>query len=124
MAMDYVESTITHATTGAKSWSVGFQPKEVEFRVFPGPGGTFTDPRWSYCIVDTAGGNQICDSVSIYSSRRQERFTDRCASIWTWNGSSWTEAFKITWDSVTATTVEYTVNTASSTYQVQRIARA
>lgn len=122
--MDYAQDTITHSTTGAKTWTIGFQAKEVEFRVVPGPLATFTDPRWSYAIIDVAGGNQVTDSVSIYSSRRQERYTDRCASIWTWNGSTWTEAFKITWDSVTATTVEYTVNTASSTYQVERIARA
>lgn len=122
--MSYAFSTITHATMGAKTWTIGFQAAEVEFRVVPAPGSSVSDVRFSYAIVDTAGGFQYCDSISIYSSRRQERFTDRCASIWTWNGSTWTEAFKITYDSVTATTVEYTVNTASSSYQVERIARA
>lgn len=118
MALSYIEDTITHSTTGVKTWTTGFQPKIVDFYVVPAPGSTITDPRWSHGTSD--GTFQLCDQTSIYSSRRQERFTDRMASIWTWNGTTWTEAYKISLDSFTATEVKYNVNTASSSYQLYR----
>lgn len=123
--MNYLRSTITHSTTGVKTWTVGFQAKEVELVVTPAPGSTISDPRWSVGVTD--GTNQVCDHVAVYpSNRRQERYTDRMASVWEYNGGTgtWTEVFKATFDSITSTEVKYNVVTASANYQVHRKARA
>lgn len=120
--MDYDRSTITHSTTGVKTWTIGFQAKEFEIEVRPAPGTTYTDVRLSKGTSD--GTNQVCDSLSVYSSRRQQVYTDRLASVWEWNGVSWTEVFKAELDSFTATEVKYNVTIGNANYQVHRKARA
>lgn len=120
--MAFKRSAITHGSTGVKSFVCGFQPEEAELIVRPAPGAVITDVYLSTGTTD--GTNQNCDTFTVYSARRrQETFTDRMASIWEWNGASWTEVFKITFDSFTATEFKYNVVIGNPNYQVLRLAR-
>lgn len=120
--MNYSFDTITHSTTGVKTMTVGFQPLEAELVIAPAPGGALTTVKMSSGTTD--GTNQSTDSFSVDSTRRyQERFTDRMASIWEWNGAAWAEVFKITFDSFTSTEFKYNVNIGNANYQVKRKVR-
>lgn len=120
--MAFAKSTITHSTTGVKTYTVGFQPVEAELIVSPAPGAAIADVFLSR--GDTDGTTHTCDTFTVNGSRRyQQRYTDRLASIEEWNGSAWTEVFKITFDSFTATEFKYNVVTGNANYQVERIVR-
>lgn len=117
--MSYTLSSITHATTGVKTMTPGYQPVRAKLTVRPAPGAAVTIRQASDGV--TNGTNQICDSDTIETTRiYQRRFTDRMASIWEYTGGAWTEVFKITFDSFTATEFKYNVVTANSAYQVMR----
>lgn len=115
--------TTTHATTGVKTMTAGFQPLEAEIIVRPSPGTSFTNyVRRSHGNTD--GTIQSCESDTTSTARvYQQCYTDRMASIQEWNGTAWTETFKITFDSFTATEFKYNVVTANANFQVLRIAR-
>lgn len=116
--MSYKSGRITYGTTGSKTITTTFQPNEVELVVIPGSGTQFSDVRLSMGATD--GTNQDCDVIGVYAGDRfVERFTDRLASIWEYNGSTWSEVVKITFTSWSATSVVLNVVTASSTYQVK-----
>lgn len=120
--MNYSRDTISHGTTGVKTMTCGFQPVEAELDVTPGPGTTFTTIYKSKGTTD--GTNQVCDTNgSSGSNHFQRRYTDRMISISEWNGSTWNETFKITFDSYTSTEFKYNVVTANANYQVHRKVR-
>lgn len=120
--MNYARSAITHATTGVKTFTCGFQPVEAELRVRFAPGASTTNIRFSFGVTD--GTNQNADSFTTDGvDSYQQIFTDRMASIWTKSGGVWNEVFRIEFDSFTATEFKYNVVTASATYQVLRIVR-
>lgn len=117
--MSYTLSSITHATTGVKTMTVGYQPVRAVLTVRPSPAGSSPIRKASNGVTD--GTNQICDSDTVETTRiYQRRFTDRMASIWEYTGGAWTEVFKITFDSFTATEFKYNVVIANSAFQVMR----
>lgn len=119
--MAYTVDTITHATTGVKTWTIGYAPNRFKLTAVPAPGATSTIYRCSTGVSDD-GSWQNCDSTTIENGRApfQRRYTDRIISISEWNGSAWAETYKITIDSFTATEVKYNVVTASSAFQLLR----
>lgn len=122
MALSYIRDTISHSTTGVKTMTTGFQPKEAELIVAPGPGTTAASIHFSLGRSD--GTNQGCDSMTTDSGHLfQRRYNDRMVSISEWNGTAYVEVFQITFGSFTATTFTYNVVTADANYQVERVVR-
>lgn len=120
--MDLARSAITISTTGVKTFTCGFQPVEAELVVRIAPGASTAVVR--KCFGTTDATNQNADSETHETTREfQQTFTDRMASIWEWNGTTWAETFRINFDSFTATEFKYNVVTANSAFQVLRIVR-
>lgn len=122
--MAYSRSATTHATTGVKTYTCGFQPEEAELEVRFAPGASTAIARFSNGSTD--GTNQNADSYHLAAARaRQEIYTDRMASIWEWDSgtSSFVEVFRANFDSFTATEFKYNVTIANANYQVLRKVR-
>lgn len=120
--MSVTTSTITHAATGVKTYTVGYQPTDATLIVRPAPGSALANIRKSYGLTD--GTNIYCDSDTADTTRLfQRRYTDRMVSISEWNGTAWAETFRIDFDSFTATEFKYNVVTGNSAFQVLRIVR-
>lgn len=116
--MNYKYGRISYGTTGSKTITTTFQPVEVELVVTDAVGTSAAAIKRSEGVTD--GTNNHADAFSVYSSVApfEERFTDRIASIWEWNGSAYTEVFKATFTSWSATGVVLNVVTANANYQV------
>jgi len=117
--MNYKHGRTTYATTGSKTITTTFQPVEVELVVTDNIGSAGSSIVRSESVTD--GTNFTCDAFTHWSDTVQpfsERFTDRVASIWEWNGSAYAEVFKVTFTSWSATGVTLNVATANSSYQV------
>lgn len=115
--MSYKYGRVSYSTTGSKTIATTFQPVEVELVLTNSVDTSGTEVRRSEGVTD--GTNYHADAFSVYASNRfQERFTDRLASVWEWNGSAWTEVVKITFTSWSATGVTLNVVTTNVNYQI------
>jgi len=117
--MSYKLSKITPSTTGVKTWTTGFAAAAFRLKVIPSPGAA--SPIVFESDGSTDGTSHYCDTKTVETTRiYQERFTDRIASIFEWNGTAWVETLKVQFDSFTATEVKYNIITANSGYQLCR----
>lgn len=125
MAMNYSRGTITHTTTGVKTYTCGFQPVEAEIVVTYAPGAT--DNRQHRSAGTTDGTNQVCDVDYLETTHIfEQRFTDRLVEIREWNGATWVTVLTATFDSFTATEFKYNVTVAGAnagSYQFHRKVR-
>lgn len=123
--MNYFLGTITHSTTGAKSVTTGFQAHKINIKVCAVSGGD-THAQVSEGKVDAVNNVQICDTWYQDATRgfQPDRYTDRVVSVIGWTGAAWVELVKITYTGVTATAIQYTVNTITAGYQLEIEAEA
>lgn len=116
--MNYKQGTISHATTGVKTITCGWQPLAAEIIVGGKPGTTQTVSHLSFGTTD--GTNQVVDTFYSDASRdKQERYSDRIVSIYEWDAgtSAYVEKARANFDSFTATEFKYNVITADANYQ-------
>lgn len=114
---------VTFGTTGSPITvsGVGFTPTEVEFFV-----GAKTGSSAALQIMRGAadGTNQwYLDDTFDGTNRKSITGTNKCISVYEWNGSNYAEVLSATFHSFTADGFKVNVTIANSDYQVKFLAR-
>jgi len=114
--MSYYFTRVTHATTGVKTRTVGFQPVGARITIGAKDGATQTWIQKSVGITD--GTNHVCFSEwgDTTSGLKSKKDTTVLASQWDKVAGVWTEVISATFDSFTATEFKYNVTAGSANF--------
>lgn len=122
--MSNFAGTATLSSTGSPVTlsGFGFQPNEAEFHVGAktGTSGAIQVMRG---YVDSAGNEGVLDDTFDGTNRQSRTFTNKCISVWEWNGSTYIEVLAADFHSYHSDGIKLNVTTANSNYQVHIIAR-